>query len=135
MAGSNLMTTVTILLPAYNEEAALPATIRSLERLDHRPGEILLVDGGSTDRTVEIARKAGFTGLSSKKKGRSAQINLGLTAAKGDVFCVLHADGVLPQNATSVIAETRAERKMTQASFAPRFGGKNGMRWGPTFQN
>ena len=135
MAGSNLMTTVTILIPAYNEEAALPATIRSLERLDHRPGEILLVDGGSADRTAELAREAGFSVLASPKKGRGAQINLGVAAAKGDVVCVLHADSTLPRDAVSIIADTMADRKIALASFTPRFAGEKGTRWGSTFHN
>lgn len=135
MAGIDALTPVTILIPAYNEEEALPATIASLEALDPPPHEVLLVDGGSTDRTVKIAQEAGLRTLVSLRKGRGAQINLGVSEALGEVVCVLHADSILPNDAVTVIAETMADPKMALASFTPRLAGPQGTRWGSTFHN
>lgn len=129
------MKTVTILVPTFNEEEALPATIASLERLDPQPDEIVIVDGGSTDRTVELARKAGYTALISPRKGRGAQINFGVAAAKGEIVCVLHADSILPEDGVAVITETMANPKIALASFTPRLAGEQGTRWGSTFHN
>ena len=46
---------VTIIIPALDEAAALPATLASLTALNPAPAEIILVDGGSTDDTCAIA--------------------------------------------------------------------------------
>lgn len=129
------MSSVTILVPTYNEEAALPETIESLTRLEPQPDEILLVDGGSTDATLRIAQEAGLRCLVSSKKGRGAQINLGVEQAKGDVVCVLHADSHLPTDAVTVIASTMAHPAIALASFTPKFVGPKRVRWGSTIHN
>jgi rSAM/selenodomain-associated transferase 2 len=60
--------------------------------------QIIVVDGGSTDNTVSIARDAGVTVATSLKKGRAAQMNFGASLAKGDVLYFLHADTYPPQD-------------------------------------
>lgn len=129
------MTRVTILIPALDEEQALPATIASLAKLDPPPDEILLVDGGSTDKTMELAQAAGFRTLTSPRKGRGAQINFGVAAAEGDVICVLHADSFLPNDAVTVISGAMDNPKIALASFTPRIAGPKGTRWGTTIHN
>lgn len=129
------MTSVTILVPTYNEENALPATIASLKALDPPPNEVLLVDGGSNDRTVAISQDAGLRVLVSPRKGRAAQINLGVAEAAGEVVCVLHADSILPADAVAVIARTMADPTTALASFTPRLAGPQGTRWGSTLHN
>lgn len=129
------MNGVTILIPTYNEESALPATIAALRALDPQPHEVLVVDGGSTDRTLAIAREAGLRTLVSPKKGRGAQINLGVAEATGEVVCVLHADSILPSNGIAVITETMADPAIALASFTPRIAGPQGTRWGSTIHN
>lgn len=129
------MITVTILIPALNEEEALPATVANLAVMRPAPDEILLVDGGSSDATVEIATRAGFRVLQAPKRGRGAQINHGVAAALGTVVCVLHADTTLPRNAVAVIRSTMANERIALASFAPRICGPRGTRWGSTFHN
>ena len=129
------MNSVTILIPTFNEEQALPATIESLRKLDPAPDETLIVDGGSDDRTRAIAEAAGFACLRSPRKGRGAQINFGVDKATGEVICVLHADSQLPTDAVSVIRETMADDRIALASFLPRLVGDNGTRWGSTFHN
>ncbi|MHA7819783.1 MAG: glycosyltransferase [Erythrobacter sp.] len=129
------MSRITILVPTYNEEEALPATISALRTLDPPPHEVLLVDGGSTDRTVHIAKAAGLRTLISPRKGRGAQINLGVAEAAGEVVCVLHADSILPADAMTVIARTMADPRTALASFTPRIAGPQGTRWGSTLHN
>ena len=129
------MTAVTILMPVLNEEAALPATIAGLSKLDPAPDEILLVDGGSEDATLAIAKEAGLRTLSSPRKGRGSQINYGVSNAQSEIVCVLHADSELPVDAVNVIREAMADKRTALASFLPRLVGKNGTRWGTTFHN
>ncbi len=130
------MTSVTILIPTFNEEQALPDTIRSLQALDPQPDEIVVVDGGSDDRTLEIAKSAGLRSVRSPRKGRGAQINVGVfEAASCDVVCVLHADTHLPTDAIALIRETMADDRTALASFLPKLVGANGTRWGSTLHN
>lgn len=134
MAGSTVHT-VTILIPALNEENALPRTIACLVAMHPQPDEILLVDGGSADRTVALANDAGFRVKTSPKRGRGAQINYGVAAATGDIICVLHADTLLPEDTITVIRDTMLEERIALASFTPRIAGPSGTRWGSTFHN
>jgi glycosyltransferase involved in cell wall biosynthesis len=129
------MTRVTILIPTYNEEVALPATIASLAALDPPADELLLVDGGSTDATLALARAAGLTCLVAPRKGRGAQINHGVAHARGEVVCVLHADSLLPVDAVAVIRAAMADPRTALASFMPRIAGLRGTRWGTTLHN
>ncbi len=129
------MIRVTILIPTYNEEKALPETLASLARISPAPDEILIIDGGSKDRTVEIARAAGINAIAAPHKGRGAQINHGVEHAHGDVICVLHADSLLPSDAIAVIRKTMADDRIALASFTPRLAGPKGTRWGSTFHN
>ena len=129
------MIRVTILIPTYNEEAALPATIASLAALDPPADELLLIDGGSSDATCDVAIAAGLTCMIAPRKGRAAQINLGVERARGDVVCVLHADSLLPHDAVAVIREAMADPRTALASFMPRIAGPKGTRWGTTLHN
>lgn len=129
------MIRVTILIPTYNEEQALPATIAALALLDPPADELLVVDGGSTDATCSLARAAGVACLDAPRKGRGAQINFGVAQAQGEVVCVLHADSLLPRDAVAVIRSAMADPRTALASFMPRIAGAGGTRWGSTFHN
>lgn len=129
------MISVTILIPTYNEEKALPDTLASLARMVPPPDEVLLVDGGSTDQTVAIAQASGIKAVAAPRKGRGAQINYGVELAQGDVVCVLHADSVLPGDAVAVIRATMSDQRTALASFTPRIAGPGGTRWGSTIHN
>jgi len=90
---------ITVIIPAYNEESYIKATIKRLWEFDedNLVEEIIVVDGGSIDKTVEKAKSEGVTVVSSPKKGRAAQMNYGASAATGDVLYFLHADTIPPK--------------------------------------
>jgi rSAM/selenodomain-associated transferase 2 len=125
---------VSIVVPVLNEEKALPALIAALAALDPAPDEVLLVDGGSEDATCDIARKAGWRVLASKR-GRAVQINAGVEAAQGPLVCVLHADTILPPDAVAVIRATLADSRVALAGFTPLICGPEKTRWGTSFHN
>lgn len=129
------MSRLTILVPALDEELSLPATIDNVASLSPAPDEVMLVDGGSSDATVALARAAGWRVIVSPRRGRSSQINLGVEQAEGDLVCVLHADTILPQDAVAVMRSTLADRQTALASFTPRIAGPGGTRWGTTLHN
>lgn len=87
---------ISVVIPVLNEEKHIRATIEALR--PHKPHEILVVDGGSSDRTKEICEGLGVTWLSSPR-GRGRQMNQGARQATGDVLLFLHADTCLPVTA------------------------------------
>lgn len=125
---------VTLLVPTLDEEKALPRLVEAFAALDPRPAEILLVDGGSRDATVAIAREAGWRVLETEK-GRALQINRGVEAASGEFVCVVHADTLPPGDMVHHIEETLADRSIALASFTPVIRGPEKTRWGTTFHN
>ncbi|MGH7798942.1 MAG: TIGR04283 family arsenosugar biosynthesis glycosyltransferase [Candidatus Binatia bacterium] len=85
-----------VILPVLNEEKTIAATLRALVQL--APHEIIIVDGGSGDRTAEICRSFSVKVLTSER-GRAPQMNYGARQASGDALLFLHADTRLPQSA------------------------------------
>lgn len=83
---------ISVIIPVLNEEQNIKACISSARRLN--PIEIIVVDGGSTDRTKEIAQRAGAIVIESPM-GRGIQMNTGASFAKGDMLIFLHADSQL----------------------------------------
>lgn len=128
------MSAVSLVVPALDEEKALPALVEALSALDPPPGEILLVDGGSTDRTMEVARKAGWRVMSSTR-GRALQINAGVEVAQCPLVCILHADTIPPSDMIVVIEATIADGRTALAGFTPLICGPEKTRWGTSFHN
>jgi rSAM/selenodomain-associated transferase 2 len=94
---------LSIIVPALDEEQALPATLAAAAPLRSRGHEIIVVDGGSCDRTPEIARAAADRVIDAPR-GRARQMNAGAARASGDVLLFLHADTLLPGDADRCIA-------------------------------
>jgi len=95
---------ISIIIPTYNEGDQIGETIREIQAGNAKDIiEIIIIDGGSTDQTLSIARNFGATALLSEKKGRAAQMNKGASIAKGNILYFLHADSIPPQNFTNFI--------------------------------
>ncbi len=80
---------VSVIIPARNEEHNLPTLLRSLASQAVKPHEILVVDDGSTDRTAEVARQLGATVIASKPlpdgwRGKTWACHQGAQAATGE---------------------------------------------------
>ncbi len=90
---SNSHISVTVLLPAYNEELAIAATIQRIKEL-HPDFEVLVVDDGSTDKTMQAAMDAGANVWPHPYNiGNGAAIKSGLRCAKGDWVIMMDSDG------------------------------------------
>jgi rSAM/selenodomain-associated transferase 2 len=87
---------ISVVIPVLNEERTIEAALAALRRL--HPDEVIVVDGGSTDRTREICAASDVRALSAPR-GRANQMNVGVRAATGDVLLFLHADTRLPDSA------------------------------------
>lgn len=89
-----------MILPALNEEESLPGAIRSAR--DAGADEVIVVDGGSVDRTVEGARPLADIVID-VPAGRAAQMNAGARASSGEVLLFLHADSLLPPGSADAV--------------------------------
>lgn len=98
MADLKTDVTLSVIVPVWNEAAAIGALLQSLRPLRAKGHEVIVADGGSTDGTQDLARP-GCDQLVSAKLGRSAQMNAGAAVAHGDVLLFLHADTQLPTDA------------------------------------
>ncbi|HEY1233496.1 MAG TPA: TIGR04283 family arsenosugar biosynthesis glycosyltransferase [Candidatus Binatia bacterium] len=87
---------ISVILPVLNEERTIGASLEALLVL--APDEIIVVDGGSTDRTQQICARLGVSVITSNR-GRARQMNRGAKEATGDVLLFLHADTTLPASA------------------------------------
>lgn len=124
----------TIVIPMLNEAQALPALVRHIAALDPASLEVLAVDGGSADGSVELAREAGWRVVETAA-GRGRQINAGVAAARGENVVVLHADTVPPADFIAVIEATLLDQRISLAGFTPVLRGPQKTRWGTTLHN
>jgi len=105
---------ISIIIPVLNEENILHKTLSSID-LDN-DSELIIVDGGSLDNTIEIARK--FTNIViQSKKGRGTQLSIGAQNATGDILFFLHADCIPPKNFLNIIRETLSTTKNIAGAF------------------
>lgn len=101
---------LSIVLITYNEEANIGRTLASVRPLvDGGNGEIVVVDSGSTDRTVEIAQSYGAKVYDEPWKGYSAQKNSAIAKATGDWVLSLDADEELDPKLAALLAGSPSE--------------------------
>lgn len=90
---------ISVIVPIYNEAEGIEKFIHSLKQFSlGEDVELIFVDGGSTDNTVQICKANDVNVLLSPERGRAHQMNYGAMMAKGDVLYFLHADSSPPQN-------------------------------------
>lgn len=105
-----------IIMPVLNEEAILEQQLAHLTlHCAHLECELLIVDGGSTDRTTEIARCYGQ--VISSPRGRATQMNAGAAAAAGEILIFLHADTRLPSDAFQAIEQALTSPQVVGGAF------------------
>lgn len=113
---------ISVIIPAYNEEKALPATLRALLA---QPGDynVLVVDGGSTDRTRAIVLTEPRARLMTAPKGRASQMNAGAREARGEWLLFLHADTLLPDGALARLNRMEGDAGIQAGGFFHQFSG------------
>jgi rSAM/selenodomain-associated transferase 2/rSAM/selenodomain-associated transferase 1 len=115
LAAPNVSPRMSIIIPARNEQDHLAATIASV--LEGRGVEIIVVDGESTDRTVEIAKAFGVTAAACQPS-RGLQLNLGARRARGDWLLFLHADTILPPGYVGVARHALCQPGVSAGAFS-----------------
>lgn len=93
---------ISIIIPTLNEAEGIRATLEALQPLRARGHEVIVVDGGSTDGTPELAHDLADRVIASER-GRALQQNAGAAVAGGGVLLFLHADTRLPDRADEIV--------------------------------
>ncbi len=101
---------ISIIIPTYNEANTIAQTItRTHAANGSSEAEIIVVDGGSEDDTLNIARQLGVTAVKSDRKGRAAQMNKGATVARFPLLYFLHADSIPPNGFITQIVDAHSQ--------------------------
>jgi len=88
------MASVTVIIPAYNEESIIGQVIGEVKKVLGDPVEVLVVDDGSTDKTVEAAKRAGARVITHPYNiGNGAAVKTGIRKAGGDILVLMDGDG------------------------------------------
>ncbi|NIS78366.1 MAG: glycosyltransferase, partial [Deltaproteobacteria bacterium] len=120
--GENMKNRVSVIIPSLNEEENIGEALASVIAGD--PFEVVVVDGGSTDRTIEIARSYdGVTVTGAWRRGRAAQMNEGARMCSGDTLLFLHADSTLPGGWSLLLGEKMRDDETIGGCFFVRLSG------------
>jgi rSAM/selenodomain-associated transferase 2 len=115
---------LSIVIPTLNEGRSIGATLEAIARLPEGGFEIIVVDGGSEDETVEIAGSFGARVIRSKR-GRGLQMHAGACAALGEALWFLHADTIIPPDGLEQIRKALArDPEIVGGNFNIRFDGE-----------
>jgi rSAM/selenodomain-associated transferase 2 len=116
--------TVAIVVPLLNEAKNLSQLFQLLDGLD--ADEIVLVDGGSEDGSLELLGQSEFRWLQSKK-GRSSQMNAGASICQSEVLLFLHADTEIDAAAIASARDTMADSEVVGGRFDLKLSGRHPM--------
>lgn len=94
---------LSVIVPVWMEAAGVADALRALQPIRTKGHEVVVVDAGSSDRSVELARPL-CDRIVVAEQGRGAQMNAGAASARGDLLLFLHADTQLPEDALDQLA-------------------------------
>jgi rSAM/selenodomain-associated transferase 2 len=118
---------ISVVVPVLDEEARIGARLAELAAQGF--AEVVVVDGGSRDRTVAIAQGREGVRVLAAPRGRGQQQNAGARAATGAVLLFLHADAALPPDAGRWIAGALADTAVVGGAFRVRTIADDGRNW------
>jgi len=107
-----------IIIPTFNEETGIEKTLLGITACAP-DAEIVVVDGGSGDKTVALAEQ--YARVLITKRGRGIQLNAGVAATQGDVLLFLHADTLPTQGGIDALLVTMQNEQVDGGAFRMRF--------------
>ena len=115
---------ISIIIPTLNEESTIHKTI---EHVFSMTGlfEVIVVDGGSKDNTINIIEHDNRISIIRSEKGRALQMNVGAKNARGEILLFLHADTSLPKHALEKINELMHDSTIKAGGFLQKFSGND----------
>ncbi len=122
---------VTVIVPAYNEEKTLGKTVDALLKLSYPNKEIIVVDDGSTDGTLETAKmhaKNDLTKVTAKPNGgKWDALNSGIKAANGEFIVCIDADTILDSNALQHLIKHFNDPNIAAVAGNVKVGNRRGL--------
>jgi rSAM/selenodomain-associated transferase 2 len=107
---------ISVIIPTLNEEAYMRTCLEAAGQED-AVCEIIVADGGSTDRTVQIAESFQKVKVLSTDKGRGVQMNAGAASAAGETLLFLHADTILQKGWSRAIEQLLKDNTIAGGAF------------------
>ena len=122
---------ITAVIPAYNEEKTIVDTVKSVLASDSKKIDVIVVDDGSKDRTLEILRSAfgenpRVTVLTQENGGKSSALNNGISHAKGELLLLMDADTVIAKDSARLLASHFGNPRVAAVSGNTRVGNVRG---------
>jgi rSAM/selenodomain-associated transferase 2 len=124
LAAGGVMQKLSIIIPVLNEAASIADALTALAPLRARGAEVIVVDGGSRDRTIVVARPLADRVIAAPR-GRGVQMNAGAASATGDVLLFLHADTRLPPDADRIVLAGLNASSRKWGRFDVRIAGRS----------
>ncbi len=115
---------LSIIIPILNEAVILSRYGDHLRALRSAVHDLIVVDGGSSDNSVTLARSLSNQ-VTTAKRGRATQMNAGARLARGDVLLFLHADSLLPRDALQEICTIMAQEHALWGGFNIKLAGQH----------
>ncbi|MEV6714144.1 bifunctional polysaccharide deacetylase/glycosyltransferase family 2 protein [Lentzea sp. NPDC051208] len=124
---------VTVLVPAYNEEAGVEATVRTILSSTW-PVHVIVIDDGSTDRTSEVVqglRLPNVTLVRQRNAGKAAALNTGLRHTRTELVVMVDGDTVLEPETVGNLVQPFADHEVGAVSGNAKVGNRSGLlgRW------
>jgi len=117
---------ISIIIPTLNEEIAIESLLQQLQPYRQQGHEVVVVDGGSKDKTIAMAESLADKVIQSEA-GRTTQMNAGAEKGSGDVFWFLHADSIIYENAINNIQFYLNEKNKDWGRFNVKLSGSHFM--------
>lgn len=129
---------ISIVTPTYNSEEYLETCILSIKNQRFSDYEHIIVDGGSSDKTIEIIKKYEGTypmrWISEKDEGMYDAISKGFKMAKGDIFCWLNSDDIYMPWTLEIVAQAFQKKEICWCCGVPAQINENGQLYFPVTQ-
>ena len=124
---SGFSPSVTAVIPAYNEEKTISATVKSVLSADYKKLDVIVVDDGSKDKTYEILQKEFGDNprvriITKQNGGKYSALNEGIAAAKGEFLLLIDADTVVAKDCVKLMVPRFTDKRVAAVSGNTRVG-------------
>jgi cellulose synthase/poly-beta-1,6-N-acetylglucosamine synthase-like glycosyltransferase/peptidoglycan/xylan/chitin deacetylase (PgdA/CDA1 family) len=121
---------VSVIIPAYNEEVGIAAAVRSVAASRYPALDIIVVDDGSTDETARVVADLALAAvrvIRQHNQGKSAALNTGIAAARGEILVLVDGDTVFAPDTIRLLVRDLADPAVGAVSGNTKVGNRRGL--------